>query len=248
MKIIDAVRSAIGPKEEKKRCCAVVVAAGRGERMNSSINKQFIEVSGKPILAYCLETLQSCSCIEEIVLVAREEELFNAADLVKKYGIAKVKQIVRGGETRQASVMAGLSAVKKEYQFVAVHDGARPFVLAEDVERTVFAAFETGAAALGVRLVDTIKECDINQLIVRTVDRSRLWKVQTPQVFATHILWSAYGNAAKKEISVTDECMAVEKLNIKIKMIEGSGENIKITMPDDLAVAEAILSLRGERG
>lgn len=245
-KILAALRSVLPAKDERPRCCAVVVAAGKGERMNSAINKQFIEISKKPILAYCLETLEGCDCIDEIVVVAREEEIFNAADLVRCYGISKVKQVIKGGETRQDSVLCGLGAVNGRYEFVAVHDGARPFVRPDEVHAVVCAAIVDGAAALGVRVTDTVKECDEDGFIIKTVDRSRLWNVQTPQVFAVPLLWSAYQRVAQKNLYITDECMAAEAMGIKVKMVEGCGDNIKITTPNDLALAETILYMRGE--
>ena len=232
-------------KPGKVSCAAVIVAAGKGQRMDSDLNKQFIHIYDKPILAYTLEAFEACDSIDEIVVVAREEEIFLVAELIDTYDIQKVGQVVAGGATRQDSVMCGLREVQGRYLLVAVHDGARPFILPQTIDQAVFEAEKSGACIVGVPMVDTVKRCGANGFIESTVDRNALWLVQTPQVFKTDMLIEAHKSAKAAGISLTDDAMALERLNIAVKMLEGNYDNIKVTTSADLALGETILQKRG---
>jgi 2-C-methyl-D-erythritol 4-phosphate cytidylyltransferase len=243
--VLKKISEFIPSKYKKRNCAAVIVAAGKGQRMNSDTNKQFIEIYDKPILAYTLEAFENCKDIAEIVVVAREEEIFVVADLIREYGISKASKVVAGGKTRQESVICGLNEVKKRHSLVAIHDGARPFILPQIISEAISEATLYGACAVGVRMVDTVKRCNEDQFIESTVNRENLWLVQTPQVFDTAVLMSAHQSAIKLGIAVTDDCMAVERMGIQVKMLEGCYDNIKITTSSDLSLGEKILEKRG---
>lgn len=245
MSVLQKISEIIPTKHKKRSCAAVIVAAGKGQRMNSDLNKQFIRIYDKPILGYTLEAFEACKDIAEIVVVAREEEIFIVADLIKEYGISKASKVVAGGKTRQESVVCGLNEIKKRYSLVAVHDGARPFILPHTISEAVSEAMIYGACAVGVPMVDTVKRCGEDHFIENTVSRENLWLVQTPQIFDTAVLIGAHQAAMKMGISLTDDCMAVERLGLKVKMLEGSYDNIKITTASDLALGEKILEMRG---
>ncbi len=236
-KLFNAMKNS---KNTKNSCCAIIVAAGNAQRMNSAINKQFLEISDKPILAYTLEVFDCCSAIDEVIVVAKSTEIVDVANLVSEYKIKKVKNIICGGDTRQASVYAGLMAVT-DHEFVAIHDGARPFVKCETIEKVVNSAYQYSSAAVGVRVTDTIKRCDKDGFILETVDRTPLIAIQTPQVFNKNIIIGAHKYAMDNNLQITDDCMAIEAIGGKIKLVEGYYTNIKITTQSDLLVGEAIL-------
>ena len=233
---------------EKKggKCCALIAAAGVGSRMNCEGSKVLLPIGNKPVLVLTLEAFQACRSIDSVVVVTRHEDIFYIAELCKKYNLQKVNTVVAGGKTRTDSVKEGLSHIDESFKYVAVHDGARPFITPKCIDDVVLAAKEYGAAAAGVHVLDTVKKCDAQIFILETVDRRDLWFVQTPQVFERGLLISAYDNTEKNNIEITDDCMAVESLNIKIKMVECGYENIKITTPFDLITAQKIIKLRGE--
>lgn len=245
MSVLKTISEFIPSIHKKRNCAAVIVAAGKGQRMNSDLNKQFIKIYDKPILAYTLEAFEHCRDIAEIIIVAREEEIFTVADLIKEYDITKASKVVAGGKTRQDSVMCGLNEIKKRYSLVAIHDGARPFILPETISEAISEAMIYGACAVGVPMVDTVKKCSEDRFIENTVNRENLWLVQTPQVFDTAILINAHLAAIKLGLSLTDDCMAVERMGIKVRMLEGYYDNIKITTSSDLALGEKILEKRG---
>lgn len=237
LKLFHSIRNA---GNAGKNCCAIIVAAGSGQRMNASVNKQFLEINDKPVLAYTLEAFEQCQEVDEIIIVAKEDEILMVGDLVCEYEIGKVKNIVKGGDTRQQSVYNGLMAAGG-YTHVAVHDGARPFILPATIKKTIMAAFAFGSAAVGVPVNDTIKECDSKGIITKTVDRSQLWAVQTPQVFLRELLIGGHEYIKNNNIAVTDDCMVIEALGGGVKMVRGEYTNIKITTPSDLAYGEAIV-------
>jgi len=229
---------------KKEFCSAIIVAAGRGTRMNSEKNKQFLNIIHKPVLAYTLEAFEDCSAVNEIILVTRQEDILLCKEIIDDFELTKISKIVTGGKERQDSVYKGLKEVNEATTIVAVHDGARPLIHPEDIEATIQAASKYGSAAVGVPVKDTIKLVDNENNIVNTLDRSKLWAVQTPQTFRIEILKKAYDHAMENHIEATDDCMLVEQMGYKIKMIEGSYENIKITTPEDILLAEAIIEGR----
>lgn len=234
-------------KKHKKKefCSAIIVAAGKGTRMRSSKNKQFINLIDRPVLAYTLQAFEDCALIDEIIVVTSEEGIVLCKEIVDISELAKVTKIVVGGKERQDSVYNGLKEISHEASMVAVHDGARPLILPEHIEATIQAAMQTGAAAVGVKLKDTVKLVDDDNNIVRTMDRSKLWAVQTPQTFKVDLLKNAHHRAKEEGIYATDDCMLVEQMGVTVKMVEGSYDNIKITTPEDIYLAEAILEGKG---
>jgi 2-C-methyl-D-erythritol 4-phosphate cytidylyltransferase len=225
---------------------AVIVAAGRGARMNSAVSKQYLKLRGKPVLAYALEALHRVPDIAEMVVVAGADELPAAEEIVRTYGFGRVSRIVPGGRERQDSVYRGLLALPEDTEWVIVHDGVRPFVTAEKIVQCLERAKETGAAVLAVPVKDTIKQVDSGGKIANTPDRRSLWAVQTPQAFRLPVLKQAHEQAAKASYRATDDAMLLERMGVAVHVVEGDYSNIKITTPDDFAWAEYYLQhLRG---
>ena len=228
---------------EQKKCTAIVLAAGQGKRMHSKVQKQFLEIGQKPIVYYSLHCFQESPRIQEIILVTSKEMIpYCEKEIVEKYGFGKVTRIVEGGKERYDSVYAGLKACK-DTDFVFIHDGARPFITVEMVERGYQAVVKTGACVLGMPSKDTVKLADEEGYIKETPDRKIVWNIQTPQIFSYKLICTAYESIQQKDMSnVTDDAMVVEQeTGTKILLVEGSYQNIKITTPEDLAIAEAFL-------
>ena len=224
---------------------AIIVAAGGSTRMGSSDSKQFIALSGKTVIERTLTTFQHCGLIKEIVVVCREQDCERIREIADANAFSKVSAVVKGGDSRAHSVKNGISAASPRAEYYAIHDGARPLVTAEEIERVVKAAFETGAAALGTPVTDTIKVVDQNDIIENTPQRSRLRAVQTPQVFEAELYSFALENAGNLD-SFTDDCSLIEKMGGEVKLVDGSKENIKLTTPVDIIIAESIIHARGE--
>lgn len=216
---------------------AIIVAAGSGKRFGSETPKQFLEIKGKLLIEYTIERFQAAASIDSIVLVVAESQVQHCEKFAAIF--SKLEKIVAGGPTRTASVLNGLLAVDSKCEIVAVHDGARPFVTVDEIDRTVRKAIETGAACLVAAVTDTIKSISGDE-ISATLDRDKLRRAMTPQVFRKDVLTRAFENAELTE-TVTDECYLVEKLGYPISFVEGSSRNIKVTHPDDLVIAEVLL-------
>lgn len=231
-------------KREYPVCSAVVAAAGSSRRMGGG-NKLLLPLDGIPVLVRTLRALEEATLVREIVVASREEDLLVIGDLCKTYGISKPVKIVCGGETRAASVLAATMECREDAAFIAVHDGARPLVTPELIDNVIRLAFHTNAAAPAVAVKDTIKVVEENK-VVTTPDRDALRCIQTPQVFDAALLRAALQAAVAGEIPITDDCSAVERLGKEIYLTEGSYENIKITTPEDMALATAILERREE--
>ncbi|NMA25304.1 MAG: 2-C-methyl-D-erythritol 4-phosphate cytidylyltransferase [Clostridiales bacterium] len=225
-------------------CSAVVAAAGSSTRMEG-INKLFVEICGKPVLAHTLTALSKCREIREIIVVARETEMNEVARICGEYHIAKISRIIAGGRTRLESVYNGVMQVLPDSKLIAVHDGARPFPTERIVTAAVKAALQFSAAAPAVPLTSTIKIAK-NGIVEKTIDRDSLYEVQTPQVFVAELLKGALQNAIDKSLYITDDCMALEAIGCRVKLTEGSRENIKLTAADDLLYAEVIAQKRRE--
>ncbi|WP_025162203.1 2-C-methyl-D-erythritol 4-phosphate cytidylyltransferase [Paraclostridium bifermentans] len=219
----------------------VIVAAGTGSRMKKDINKQFIKLKNKEIVAHTIEKFYNSENIDDIVVVIREdeEEYFNK-NIKEKYGFTNIK-VAHGGNERQDSVFNGIKMLKKECDVVLIHDGARPFVTDDIIKRSINKANEHNAIVVGVKVKDTIKVVSDNGNIVDTPNRSYLWAVQTPQVFKYDIITKAYEDAYNNNYYGTDDAMLVERTGYNVKMIEGSYNNIKITTQEDLEFGEQIL-------
>ena len=231
-------------KETHPFCSAVVAAAGGSSRMGG-VNKLLLPLEGIPVLARTLRALDEASLVDEIVVATREEDLLTVGDLCKTYGIAKPVKIVRGGDTRAASVLAAAMECRTDGAFIAVHDGARPLAEPALIDSVIQMAYRTNAAAPVVPVKDTIKVVAEGK-VVSTPDRETLRSIQTPQVFDGALLRAALQAAVDGEIPITDDCSAVERVGKEVYLTEGSYENIKITTPEDMALAAAILQRREE--
>jgi len=221
---------------------AIVVAAGSSNRMG--FDKLFALLGDKPVVAHTLEAFERTECVDEIILVGREDRLAELRELVQRAEGKKVRHVVSGGLHRQDSVQAGLDVLAPDARYVAVHDAARPLVTAEQIERVFAAAREHGAAALAEPITDTLKRGDENHFVCGGVDRAGLYAMQTPQIFARDLLVSAYEAVAERQLSITDEVSAVELLGSKVLLVPNGEFNLKITYPRDLSVAQSFLSQR----
>ena len=227
---------------KKEVFAAVVLAAGRGKRMESSVHKQYLLLHEKPVLYYALKAFEE-SPVQEIVLVVGKGEIeYCQKEIVEKYGFQKISHIIEGGAERYHSVYCGLKAIKGA-DYVLIHDGARPFLDEEIIKRNIQAVREYQACVAGMPVKDTIKIADEKEYVQTTPDRSTVWMIQTPQVFSYDIVKGAYEMLMREQqISVTDDAMVVEQmLNHPIRLVYGSYENIKITTPEDMKTAEAFL-------
>lgn len=220
-----------------KRCGAVIVAAGSASRMGG-IDKVMASLGGTPMVARTAAAFQDCDAIAEIVIVTRPDLIRPISALCA--GMDKVRAVVAGGSSRQESVWLGLNALSEDIQLAAIHDGARPLVSNLVIDRTVRAANSYGAAAPAVPVKDTIKVVK-GGLVEKTPDRATLQAVQTPQVFDFDLLRGALKQAEEEKAAVTDDCSAVERLGMKVKIVEGDERNLKVTTPMDLKIAEMLL-------
>ena len=224
---------------------AIIPAGGAGRRFNAGKAKQYLSLNGLPVLVHALKVFEQAEDIDEIILVVPESDVQAVREnIIIQNNLGKVAKIVAGGATRQDSVRNGIAAVEGPCDIVVVHDGVRPFVTVEMIKRAVGAARQFQAAVIGVPAKDTIKEAEADDFVVKTVPRQNLWITQTPQVFRFDILQKAYEAARRDNYCGTDDASLVERIGVKVKMISGSYENIKITTPEDLVVAEALLKNR----
>ncbi|QEK11140.1 2-C-methyl-D-erythritol 4-phosphate cytidylyltransferase [Crassaminicella thermophila] len=223
----------------------IIAAAGQGKRMNSKVNKQYLKLCNKPVLAHTIDIFEKCSWVDEIIVVTHSNEIeYCKENVIKVYGFKKVIRVIAGGSTRQESVFNGLKSVDKRCSIVMIHDGARPFIREEYILNSIDEAVKYKAVGIGVYVKDTIKVVDEDGYIVNTPDRKFLWAIQTPQTFDYDLLMKAYEKAIKEGFLGTDDTSLVERINQKVKMIMGSYDNIKITTPEDLYIGEAILKSR----
>lgn len=227
------------------KCAGIILCAGSGSRMNLEINKLFIELFSKPIVAYSLMAFEKCPLIDEIVLVARKQDIASLKEIAESLGITKLSKIVCGGKTRQESSKIGVEATDKACKVVAIHDGARPFVSPKDIEKAVVAAKAAGASVLAVRAVDTHVVANEDETLKSPLNRDFLWAVQTPQCFLREIIVSAHEKALSDGFEGTDDTALAYRAGYTVKLVEGSSDNIKITTCGDLSRAEEIIK-RGE--
>lgn len=221
---------------------ALIAAAGLGKRMNAKISKPFIPIFGKPIIAYTLEKFEQCKLIEKIYLIVnREEKDLYLKNIILRYNFTKVQGLIEGGKTRQDSVYNGLKALDADTDIVVIHDGARPLVGEKLIQDSIKAAQKYGAAILVIPIKDTIKKSQKYMFVNGTLDREQIWRAQTPQSFKYDIILSAYKKAYQDKLWATDDAAIVERYGHKVKMIIGSEENIKITTPFDIIIAQNFL-------
>lgn len=223
---------------------AVIVAAGGSVRMGIADSKQFIPLLSRPAIEYTLKSFQKCHLIKEIVIVCREQDNDRINKIIELNGFGKVSKLVKGGDSRADSVRNGISACSESAKYYAIHDGARPLITVEEIERVVEAAFDTGAATLGTSVKDTIKVVDGFNNIESTPIRSQLRAVQTPQVFERDLYRFALENAGDNLINFTDDCSLIENMGGEVLVVKGNEENIKLTTPIDIVIAESILKSR----
>ncbi len=224
---------------------ALIPAAGVGKRMGRTVAKQFLPLGDMPMLAHTLLAFQRASEIDEIIPILSQEDMEGCLrDIIEGFHITKVRTLVVGGKERQDSVANGLHKLEKDTAVVVVHDGVRPFVTYEMIKEAVDCARKGECVAVGVPLKDTVKEVNAKSVVVHTLERSRLWAIQTPQAFPIKIIKQAYAEAVKQNTRGTDDATLVERMGNKVRVIMGSYENIKITTPEDLLLAEEILKRR----
>ena len=219
----------------------IIPAAGFGERMGATIGKQFLLLNGKPILVHTLERFQACVAVNEII-VATQKSSFSLIDEIKlQYNLAKLKAPVEGGLRRQDSIANALRTIDAKADIISVHDAVRPFVHLKEITQSIETAKYFGASIVAVRAKDTMKQAATDGRVEKTLNRSSLWSVQTPQTFQRKILIDAYEFAAKNNITATDDSFLAEQMGVSPIIVEGSYENIKITTPDDLLLAELLV-------
>lgn len=228
---------------QEKKITAIVLAGGSGKRMGGDCKKQYMLIDGRPLLYYSLQTFQKSS-VDEIILVANEAE-YCQTEIIDKYHMDKVKKIVPGGAERYNSVYQGLLAAS-DADYVLIHDGARPFLTEQMIEDSIQGAKKYQACVIGMPVKDTIKIADDKKYAASTPDRSHVWMIQTPQSFSYSLILKAYEQVLKeKPEGITDDAMVVEYCHLaKVKLISGSYQNIKITTPEDIAIAETFLKMR----
>ena len=234
---------------------AIVLAAGSGKRMNSDIKKQYMILDGIPLIAHCLKTFEESEIISDVVLVSAAEDMeYCREEIVRALGFSKVRDIVEGGRERYHSVMAGLDAISRSggADYVFIHDGARPFVTEDMIVRLYEDVCITEASVAAVKSKDTVKIANTADYVVSTPNRELTWIIQTPQVFRYSLAYEAYSILKEEEcglpcqgIKVTDDAMVVETwTDHKVRLVEGSYENIKVTTPEDMDIAESIIKRR----
>ena len=245
-KITDTVRAITGKKDRIQPTSAVIVASGNSTRMGG-ISKQMMMLDNIPVIARTIMAFDECEYISEIIVVAKAEEFYLYQEFQKIYKFKKLTRLVSGGATRQESVKNGFEAISKDSKFVAIHDGARCLITPKDIEKVCVASYKCGGATAATRAVDSIKiSSGKNLFIESSANRNHIWLAQTPQIFRTDIYELALLKAKEDGLEVTDDNSLIENLGAKIKLVECGRNNLKITTPDDIPVALAILKSREE--
>ena len=234
----------IRPEDKPLSCGAVIVAAGSATRMG--FDKLTVMLDGQPVLVRAVMAFEKSPLVEEIVVVTRQDRLEEIADLCRQYNLEKVSSVVIGGKTRTESALAGVMALKKDSRLIAIHDGARPFVSQELIARTIDRASIQYAAVPVLKSVDTLRKVDENGTLTETCDREHVVRIQTPQIFLAELVKGALTDAVKRGLTFTDDATAVERMGIAVQTVEGEEENLKLTTPQDLVIAQGILARRKE--
>ena len=239
-KLSSLIRAAGGKKRFNS---AVILAAGNGTRMNDDRAKQFIEIRGLPVLVRSAMAFEQSPEIHEIVVVTRAADIEGCTKILRDHGITKLTRVIAGGSTRQESAKLGFDAVNPACDYGAIHDAARCLVTPDNIEAVMETAYVSGSAACASRVVDTIKKTNGANTITETIDRENTWLVQTPQVFMADMYRAAAYMAERDGIEATDDCGLCERLGFKVKLVECGKTNMKITYPEDVIIAEAILQI-----
>lgn len=224
---------------------AIIVAGGRGRRMGADINKVFLPLCGKEILAHTLTAFEACDKINETVVVTAADDISRVKDIVKRSMLQKVTKIIEGGAERQNSVYNGLCAATGE--FAVIHDGARCLITPEEISAVIADAIKYGASAIGVTVKDTLKSIDELGSITGTIDRDHTVQIQTPQVFPTDVIKTMHEDISARGITVTDDCSIYEYFGKTVHVTIGSYDNIKLTTPEDISIGEQIIERRGKQ-
>jgi len=219
---------------------AIIAAGGSGVRMNAEVPKQFLQLHDKPIIIHTLERFAGCPEVQKVILVIPEKEIPAADILLSKWNISGQIELIAGGETRQHSVWNGLNSIPENTDIVIVHDGVRPFVSEKTIHFCIEETRKYGAVITAIPVYDTVKEVE-NHTVSKTLDRSKLWRVQTPQGFKKELLAEAYKKARETNLTATDDSALVENIGHTVRVIPGEEKNIKITSPEDLIIAEKLL-------
>jgi 2-C-methyl-D-erythritol 4-phosphate cytidylyltransferase len=220
---------------------AIIVAAGKSERMGKDIDKAFLHLATRPVLAYSMQAFEACPDIDEVVLVVRKDRIESARGMAHVFGCSKVRKVVAGGSMRQDSVANGLAELSDDSEIVAIHDGARPCVTPQLISETVKVAKRHGAAVAATRMTDTVKLVEKGTTVSKTLDRSKIWTVQTPQTFRVRLLRDAYKSLREKEMVVTDDAAVVELFGHDVHLVPATTPNMKITTTEDLPVMAVLL-------
>jgi 2-C-methyl-D-erythritol 4-phosphate cytidylyltransferase len=218
----------------------IIPAAGAGERMGTAVSKQFLLLQGKPIIVHTLERFQMCGAVDEIIVAVQASSRLHVESLIGEFHLSKATKIVEGGRRRQDSVSNALSQLHSQTEIVVVHDAVRPFVQQRVILDSIEKAKAYSAAVVAVRIKDTVKVGSDEGRFERTLDRSVLWLAQTPQTFRKQVLIDAYNNAGRDRLEATDDASLVELMKIRPAIVEGSFDNIKITTPEDLDLADVL--------
>ena len=220
---------------------AIIVAAGKGIRMGAGVDKLWLEVAGRPVIAHTWQLFNDAACVDEIILVVRDGMQSAFTELAEQFNFKKPFRLVAGGAERQDSVWNGLEALSPKTEIVAIQDAARPCTSEELIAATIAAAREDGAAVAAQPVTDTIKESDDGRLISRTLDRSRLWAVQTPQTFRVEVIRNAIATARRNNLVLTDDTAACDLIGQKVRLVAWPMPNPKVTQPEDLAYVNLLL-------
>jgi len=225
------------------RTVAIVPAAGSGNRMGRELSKQYLALGGMPLLVHTLNVFERCPLVDALLVVVPPSDVEAVrTEMLPRWSLKKLAGVIPGGKERQDSVRAGIEALERETELVVIHDAVRPFITVELIENCIRAAAEEGAATVGVPVKDTVKEVGADGRVMRTCDRNLLWLTQTPQAFRRDIIENAHRAAVRDGYRGTDDTSLVERLGIAVRMIRGDYGNIKITTPEDLVIAEALLA------
>lgn len=247
-KVVSAFLNTFGKKAPRPPVTvAVIVAGGSSTRMGEGNSKQWITVGGLPVIVHTLLAFDKAKTVSEMVVAIKEDELERYRGVAETYGIQKPLSVVVGGDTRQKSAKNGFLACADRADFVAIHDGARCLITPEDIDRVCESAYVTGAATAAVGVYDTVKYATDNGYIEKTIDRSKVWLAQTPQVFRTSVYHAATAVSEKDGITVTDDCSLAEHIKHPVRLVECARDNLKITTPDDILRVEGILAERSKK-
>lgn len=219
----------------------VIAAGGSGTRFGTDMPKQFVDLCGAPVISHTIAKFEKSPSISQIVIVAHKNYLVFCSDVVSSFGFSKVTSIIEGGHTRQQSVLKGIKSLSKDIDYVLIHDAARPLVSVKTIEKCCKETAKHGACAAGTTAIDTIKISEDGEFVDGTIDRNKIWQIQTPQCFNKEFILKCHKNAAFEGIEATDDCFLAEHYGAKIKLVDAGRENIKITNYSDLAVAEVLL-------